>query len=190
MEQTYIEDQEFESIDYSQHKLVEGEYENCVFTNCNFSGLNLSRLSFSECSFIDCNLSMVKLTGTTLRDIKFKGCKLLGLHFEDCSDFLFSVSFDNCNLNLSSFFKRKLKKTTFNNTSLQEVDFTEADLSLAIFNNCDMLGATFIDTILEKADFRTAYNYAIDPEQNRIKKAKFSMSGVSGLLLKYDLEIG
>jgi len=29
----------------------------------------------------------------------------------------------------------------------------------------------------------------IDPEVNRIKKAKFSVSGVPGLLNKYDIEI-
>jgi len=29
----------------------------------------------------------------------------------------------------------------------------------------------------------------IDPELNRIKKAKFSQSGLAGLLEKYDLEI-
>jgi len=189
MERTYIEDKDFEQIDFSVKKLAEGDYENCVFTNCNFSNTDLSRISFSECSFLDCNLSMVKLTGTTLRDIQFKGCKLLGLHFEDCSDFLFTVSFENCILNLSSFYKRKLKKTIFKNTSLHEVDFTEADLSLAQFDNCDLLGATFVNTILEKADLRTAYNYSIDPEMNRIKKAKFSMSGIAGLLNKYDIEI-
>ena len=45
-------------------------------------------------------------------------------------------------------------------------------------------------TILEKADFRTAKNYSIDPEQNRLKKAKFSLSGVVGLLRKYDIVVG
>jgi fluoroquinolone resistance protein len=46
-----------------------------------------------------------------------------------------------------------------------------------------------IAQLLEKADFRTAYNYSIDPEKNRIKKAKFSIFGVTGLLDKYDIEI-
>ena len=92
-------------------------------------------------------------------------------------------------MNLASFYKRKLKKTKFLNCSLQEVDFVEADLGAAIFDNCDMAGAIFDNTILEKADFRTSYNYAIDPELNKIKKAKFSMPGVLGLLLKYDIEI-
>jgi hypothetical protein len=42
---------------------------------------------------------------------------------------------------------------------------------------------------LEKADFRTSYNYSINPEVNRIKKAKFSTAGIAGLLCKYDIEI-
>ena len=33
------------------------------------------------------------------------------------------------------------------------------------------------------------YIHSIDPETNRIKKAKFSISGVLGLLHKYDIEI-
>ena len=49
--------------------------------------------------------------------------------------------------------------------------------------------AIFENTILEKADFRTAYNYAIDPEINKIKRARFSSFGVAGLLQKYDIDI-
>jgi fluoroquinolone resistance protein len=52
-----------------------------------------------------------------------------------------------------------------------------------------MAGAIFENTILEKADFRTAYNYTIDPVQNRIKKAKFSVTGIAGLLSRYDIAI-
>jgi uncharacterized protein YjbI with pentapeptide repeats len=65
----------------------------------------------------------------------------------------------------------------------------EADLNSTVFDNCDLLGAVFQNTILEKADFRTAYNYSIDPDINRVKKAKFSASGIAGLLDKYDIEI-
>jgi uncharacterized protein YjbI with pentapeptide repeats len=58
-----------------------------------------------------------------------------------------------------------------------------------MFDNCDLTGAVFDHTNIEKADFRTSYNYTIDPEINRIKKAKFSILGVSGLLDKYDIDI-
>jgi uncharacterized protein YjbI with pentapeptide repeats len=72
---------------------------------------------------------------------------------------------------------------------LHETDFAECDLTNGVFDNCDLSGALFDHTNLEKADFRTAFNYSVDPENNRIKKAKFSLPGVTGLLHKYDIEI-
>jgi uncharacterized protein YjbI with pentapeptide repeats len=83
----------------------------------------------------------------------------------------------------------KLKKTTFRNSQIQETDFTECDLSNSIFDNCDLVKATFENSVLEKVDFRSSFNYILDPEINRIKKAKFSLPAVTGLLAKYDIEI-
>ncbi|MGZ3920588.1 MAG: pentapeptide repeat-containing protein [Bacteroidia bacterium] len=186
---TYIENKTFERIDFTVNRLEIAEYEKCNFINCNFSNTNLSQIYFSECCFTGCNMSVAILSKTSLRNIKFKDCKLLGLHFHNCNEFLFSVAFENCILNLSSFFKLKLKKTKFINCSLHEVDFTQADLSESLFDNCDFSNAIFDDTRLEKADLRTSYNYSLDPELNYIKKAKFSTHGISGLLHKYDIVI-
>jgi hypothetical protein len=47
----------------------------------------------------------------------------------------------------------------------------------------------FIDTIANKADFSTSYDYSFDPEKNKIKKAVFSMEGLKGLLEKYDIVV-
>ena len=47
-------------------------------------------------------------------------------------------------------------------------------------SNCDFTRATFENTNIEKADFRTSFNYSMDPEINRIKKAKFSLPNVIG----------
>ncbi|MGG7552402.1 pentapeptide repeat-containing protein [Chryseobacterium arthrosphaerae] len=77
----------------------------------------------------------------------------------------------------------------FINSKLIEVDFTECDLSHAVISNCDLSGATFDHSNLEKADLRTSVNYSIDPALNRLKKAKFSLSEVYGLLYKFDIEI-
>jgi len=51
------------------------------------------------------------------------------------------------------------------------------------------MSTVFENTILEKVDFSTSFNYSIDPEMNKIKKAKFSLPEVIGLLNKYDIEI-
>lgn len=189
MEQIYIEGKTFDRNNYTTSPLIKGEYENCAFKNCDFYNSDLSEIKFIDCMFIDCNLSLTKLTKTAFRDIKFKDSKMLGMRFEDCNPFGFSFSIDNCNLNHSTFYKTKLKKTNFKNAQLQETDFTECDLTAFVFDNCDLTRATFYNTIIEKSDFRTSYNYSIDPEVNRIKKAKFSLYGVTGLLEKYDIEI-
>jgi fluoroquinolone resistance protein len=197
MNQVFIEEKTFDKIDFTQNLLNKGEYEYCTFLNCDLSYTDLSEFKFLECEFSGCNISLAKLTQTALKDIKFQNCKMLGLNFGDCNEFGFAVSFDTCILDRASFVdptsalkKRvKLKQTVFKNSQLYEVDFTECDLSSAVFDNCDLIGAIFKDTILEKADLRTAINYSIDPELNRIKKAKFSRSGIAGLLDKYDIEI-
>ncbi|HEY5826187.1 MAG TPA: pentapeptide repeat-containing protein, partial [Cyclobacteriaceae bacterium] len=142
-----------------------------------------------DCEFRDCNLSMAKLRSTSLKEVKFKDCKLIGLRFDECQEFLFAVNFENCALNLSSFYRRKMKGTRFRNSTLHEVDFTEADISQSLLENCDLNGAIFDNTILEKADFRTAFNYSIAPDSNYIKKARFSVDGIAGLLDKYNIDI-
>ena len=189
MSKKYIEDETFEHIDFSENALEKADYEKCMFCNCNFSNCDLSCINFIECVFLECNLSLAIISQTAFREVQFKNCKLLGLHFDECNSFLFEVGFDNCTLNLSSFYKLKLKKTNFKNCSMHEVDFSETDLTEAVLEQCDLLGAIFQNSILEKTDFRTAFNFSFDPELNRMKKAKFSLQGIAGLLHKYQIEI-
>jgi len=184
-----ITDKTFEKTDFSATGIAAGDYENCAFNNCIITNVDLSAITFSECTFNGCDLSLVKLNKTALRDVRFKDCKLLGLRFESCSDFLFCIHFEGCNLNLSTFFKKSLKKTCFINCSLKETDFTESDLSSAIFDQCDLTRAIFVHANLEKADFRSSVNFSIDPELNRMKKARFSLAGIVGLLDKYGIVV-
>ncbi len=189
MIERWTEDQVLTGINYSGQKLTHTEFDGCNFQNCDFSNTDLTESDFINCSFENCNFSNAKISGAGMKGVLFTGCKLIGNHFENCSDFLFSVNFKNCTLDYSSFFRKKMKKAKFDSCSLKEVDFTETDLSEAEFNNCDLSRAVFHESTLEKADFRTALNYAFDPETNKIKKAKFSLSGISGLLGKYNIDI-
>jgi fluoroquinolone resistance protein len=184
-----IQDQTFNKETLLESPLIKGVYENCLFNNLDLSNLNFSDYRFVDCTFSGCNLSLTKLNKTGMQDIKFIGCKMLGLHFDAVNEFGLGVGFENCMLNHSSFYNRKLKKTVFKGCAMQECDFTLSDLTGVQFDECDLLDATFDNTILEKADFRTAYNYTLDPERNRIKKARFSMNGLAGLLQKYGIQI-
>lgn len=181
----YITDQTFERV----FELSAIEYENCNFNNCDFSATTFANINFIDCVFINCNLSLVPLHNTAFRSVSFKECKMLGLHFDHCNGFGLTFSFDGCQLNHSLFYKTKIKRTQFRNSQLQETDFTETDLGGSLFENCDLSNAVFDQTILEKVDLRTSHNFTIDPEKNRIKKAKFSLSGLPGLLHQYNIEI-
>jgi fluoroquinolone resistance protein len=185
LEQAYYQDQTFDRSDW----LAKGEYENCTFSNCYLSETDLSSFKFIDCVFTGCNLSMALLAGTVFRDVTFDTCKMLGLDFEKSSEYGLSFTFNHCILESASFKKAKIKRTLFNTCSLINTDFSEADLTEAIFKNCDMADAYFDNTLLQKADFTSSYNYAMDPDANKIKKAQFSAKGLEGLLRKYDLVI-
>lgn len=185
----YVEGQTFNGLNLVAEALPFGTYEQCQFINCNLSNANLSDFHFVECTFEQCDLSLANLTNTALRDVVFKNSKMLGLRFEAINAMLFAVEFEACQLHLASFYQRSLKNTVFQTCNLREVDFTEADLSNARLENCDLTGAIFDQTNLEKADLRTAHHYVIDPQQNRIKQAKFSIPDVLGLLQAFDIEI-
>ena len=113
----------------------------------------------------------------------------MGLDFSSSNSFLFSMQFQDCLLDYSTFIYKKLKKTNFIDCSLKDVDFSNTDLSLAIFKNCDLANATFLECILEKTDFRSSRNYTFDPSENKIKRTKVSHAALAGLLEKFDLDI-
>jgi uncharacterized protein YjbI with pentapeptide repeats len=114
---------------------------------------------------------------------------MIGLHFEHCNPILLSLSFEHCALNLASFYQLQLKNIVFDTCNLNDVDFAETNLSHARFEGCDLNNAIFEKTNLEHADLSAATNFKIDPEQNRLTKARFSINGVVGLLGKYDIVV-
>lgn len=179
----------FDAAAITTSPLLRDEYEECTFRGCDLSGKDLSGFRFIDCTFEHCNLSNAHLAKTVLSNATFSECKLLGLHFADCSPFGITLSFTACKLEHASFYNLKIPGTTFHGCDLHEADLSGADLSSTVFSDCDLTGAIFDGTNIEKADLRTAHNYIIDPENNRIKRAKFSVPAVAGLLSKYNIEI-
>lgn len=180
----------FEQRDYvGQRPFDGGECYECTFVGCDFTESDLDGVAFVDCTFEGCNLSMVDLDGTRLQSVTFENCKLMGVDFSKCSDFALAVGFEDCLLNYASFWRMKLAETRFERCSLQEVNFVETDLRGAELSECDLRGATFERTVLEEADLRGAYGFAIDPEMNRVKGARFSRGALEGLLYRYGLEV-
>jgi uncharacterized protein YjbI with pentapeptide repeats len=90
--------------------------------------------------------------------------------------------FKECQLNFSSFYQLKVSNTQFVDCNLQEVDFSETTAINCVFEKADLKGAIFETTNLEKSDFRTAFNFNINPAINSLKNAMFSRNTIDGLL--------
>src|SRR5690606_1391295 len=147
------------------------------------------QIIFDECEFENCNLSNVETKNTSFRHCRSIGCKMLGFKFNEGNAFLLSFTFSVCNLQFSSFHNLTIAKTYVMDCKLEDVDFSDGQLNEAVFDLCNLRGALFDGTNLMKANFSTATNYSIDPENNKIQGAHFSKDGLSGLLDKYKLKI-
>ena len=189
MAESFIENQNIQGVDFRKEKLFVGEYELCSFENCIFNDTDLTGADFVECEFINCDLSNAFGKSIVMRDVKFKNCKLLGFRFDQCNPFLLSLSFEDCFLNFTSFYKLKLKGTKFLNCSMQQADLSDANLSFSLFDNCDLKFAVFQNTNLTEANFQSARNFIIDPEDNLLKGARFSSGNLEGLLTRHQLNI-
>jgi uncharacterized protein YjbI with pentapeptide repeats len=185
----YFLDIEYQNLAYGKDGVNFKEFERCIFNNCDFSACTFLAVTFIDCVFNGCNFNGTKINYVALRTATFNRCQIKEVNFAMCDKLIFEIAFNNCVLDFSKFYTLKIKGTPFKNCSLVAVDFMGADLAEVVFDNCDLYRAEFSKAIANKTNFRTSFNYAIDPEKTKIKKAVFSMDGVKGLLYKHDIVI-
>jgi uncharacterized protein YjbI with pentapeptide repeats len=186
---SYTYDNQFTDILYSEHELNHQEFECCTFTNCNFSQCTFVALTFIDCTFINCFFTSAKINHVALRNVIFEHCEIKDVNFAMCDAFIFTIGFNNCILDFSKFYNLNLKETQFTKCSLIAVDFMNTNLTHAIFDDCDLYKSEFSGANADHTDFKTSYNYSIDPKKTKLKKTLFSKNEVKGLLYQYDLII-
>lgn len=183
------EEQVIKSENYAKRSLDGRVFSSCAFQNCDFSESLLYNTEFCNCTFTNCNFSLPKLDGCRLQEVHFIDCKIVGAEFFKCQKTFFSVMFTKCMLQYCNFSDLKMKKTSFSKSKLKECFFTNTGLSGADFGGVDLSGTIFHNCDLSLADFSSAIQYQIDPQANKIKKAKFSLPEVVGLLQSFDITI-
>ena len=189
MTSDYIYDAEYKDLVFETDAIKYKNFENCVFHNCDFTACHFQTVAFIDCTFLNCNFKDAKINHVSLRDVWFTGCNLTNVNFAMTDQVIYEFNFKDCLLDYTKFYALKLRKMQFINCSLIATDFMGCNLTEALFDNCNLRRAVFIDTIAHKADFSTSYDYTIDPEKNKLKKAVFAAEGLKGLLEKYDLLI-
>jgi uncharacterized protein YjbI with pentapeptide repeats len=188
-ESEYFLDKEYDSIVYSKDTLNFKDFEGCVFNKCNFSACTFLAVTFIDCTFNDCVFNEARINYVAFRTATFNRCEIKEVNFAMCDKLIFEVHFHDCLLDFSKFYTLKIKGTTFTNCSLIAVDFMATDLTSVLFDNCDLYRSEFDKAIANKADFKTSYNYTIDPSKTKLKKAVFALKEVKGLLFKHDIVV-
>lgn len=185
----YFLDIQYNNLIYDEKEINLKEFESCTFNHCDFSVCNFIGVIFIDCTFNDCIFSGAKINHVALRSVHFNRCKMEDVNFSMCDKLIFEVHFKECILDFSKFYTLKIKGTTFIDCSIVAVDFMSTNLTEVLFDNCDLYRSEFNKAIANKANFKTSYNYTIDPSKTKIKKAVFSPNEVKGLLFKHDLVI-
>ncbi len=165
---------EEEFIEYNDKDLNSIYFDNCTFTKCDFFKASFYNCKFTECTFVNCDISLSKLKNCTFNDVTFENSKLLGLSWSNCIE-PFNVRFESCNISQNSFHLLDLRAMKFINSLIRDTGFEECNLESALFDNCNLEQTVFIKNNLKKSNFETSKNYLIDPKENDMEKAIFSL---------------
>lgn len=190
------ENQNFEEVSLKKASVRACEFIDCSFKECLFPEVTFEHCTFNDCSFTNCELSLMVLNKSMFRGVDFENCRLLGVNWskaarvnQEVHTLLKIVSFKDCILNYSSFIGLELPGLKLVGCAAHEVDFSEAKLSKADFRTTNLENAVFRNTDLAGTNFLGAKNYFIDPANNKISKAKFSLPDALGLLYAMDIEL-
>ncbi|OGR70006.1 MAG: hypothetical protein A2179_00095 [Elusimicrobia bacterium GWC2_63_65] len=169
-------------------------FQDCVFRNCDLTKSVLRFCKFTDCRFESCNLSLAKLQGSVFSGASFKDSKLVGVNWTEAHwpriRLACPVEFTNCLLNDSVFLGLSLRGTRISRCQARGADFRETDLAKADLTHTDFSGAVFGGTNLAEADLSKACNYAIRPDDNKLKGARFSLPEAMALLYCLDIKLG
>ncbi len=191
--QAQYQDESFREIILDGAQITRSQFYDCTFTECSFAETELLKCRFSNCVFEGCDLSLMRVTDSAFSDTRFLDSKVLGVNWTlaDWSTNLFGegLIFQTCSINHSTFLGLQLKGISIVDCVASNVDFRETDLSQSNLSGTDFSESLFNQTKLIEADFRRAINYDINPSQNPLTKAKFSLPEAMSLLFSMDIEL-
>lgn len=188
-EDDYFENKKFVSIVFCETDIRRLTFEDCIFESCDFSNASLFLVTLRSCNFLRCTFVITSMEKTTLDNCIFKESKIMGLTFATANNFCFSPSFESCLIDSTVFSQNNLKKQYFKNSTIRNSDFMTCNISEADFSGSTFENTSFHSCNLSKADFSNARNYSINPFENKIKNAVFSLPDAQSFLDFLEIKI-
>jgi len=178
--------EKFVGLTYTNQKIQDKEFENCVFEKCIFIECVFENCRFIDIIFSGCSISANKPYNSQYINVTFKDSKIMGFDWTKVKN-VRSITFERCDISYSNFSFVKLPELKLLECISNEVNFNESDLTGGIFTKTDFYKSVFSNTNLSKADFRKAFNYGIDINFNKLTKVKFSLPEATSLLKSLDI---
>jgi fluoroquinolone resistance protein len=177
-------------------RLEDASLARATFTGCRFERVALGRadlagVAFDEVELADCDLSSATLAGAKLRDVVFRGCKLLGIDWSAIAQSPIGqpLVFERCQLDHGIFRGLNLRGSAFRDCSAREIDVTGAILTDVVFAGSDLTRARFGRTRLTGADLRGATGYAFDPRENEVRGLRVALPDAAELLRALEITV-
>jgi fluoroquinolone resistance protein len=176
-------------VDLPENGVSGKEFSSCRFERCDFTEADLSGCRFEDCRFAACNFSNPIVKRARFAKAAFEECKIVGVNFYGCDQLVFDIEFDRCHILNCNFSDLKMKQSRFSGCELRGCDFQNTFLVGAIFDGSSFSETLFHACDLEKASFRGASGYSIDPRANKVAKAVFCVPEVLSLLESFGIRI-
>jgi len=184
-------DEVFRALQLANTELVSCEFRDCAFLHSVFAESVFRACRFVNCVFRECDLSLIKVPESSFASTRFENSKVMGVNWTDAhwpkAGLANLLSFSKCAVSHSTFMGLSLQSLQMTDCVARDVDFREADLSRADFGATDLSGSLFGKTNLSEADLSRACDYGIDPGQNTLKRAQFSLPEAMSLLHSMDI---
>lgn len=179
----------FLDTDFSQQVISSTLYEDCDFENCTFQKTEIVESIFRNCSFKGCVWGNVVFRESKLQALRFRESQIMGLHLHPGAVLECLLNIQDCRISYCVFEEMKLSKNRIASSRINDCSFYDCDLSEIDFSDSNFNASQFERNNLKGSDFRRAENYAINPINNQVKGAQFSMPAVLSLLRYFEIEI-
>lgn len=184
-------DQVFDGIVLEHAHVAATGFYDCTFGRCSFAETTFERCRFVGCVFQHCDLSLVQLPSCSFAGTRFECSKVMGVDWTKAywpaTTLRDPLGFFRSAISHSTFIGLNLRRVQIQDCLAVDVDFRETDLSQADLSGIDLSDSLFLGTDLTEADLARARNYRIDPGQNTLRQAKFSLPEAMSLLYELDI---
>jgi fluoroquinolone resistance protein len=184
-------DQTFKEVRLDGEQLVSSEFYGCTFVRCSFAECTFRACRFVNCTFQQCDLSLIQVPESAFSGTRFEDSKIVGVDWTQADWTAVGlgdpIGFSKCAISHSTFIGLSLKELQIKECIATDVDFREVDLTKSDLSGTDLSESLFSHTNLTEADLSSARNYHIPPEQNILRRAKFSLPEAMALLYSMDI---